>query len=252
MKLAGQVAVVTGAASGQGRAVSILFAQEGAKVVVADINMDGARETVAMIRKSKGKAFAVKCDVAKEPQVKRMMARAVKRFGKLTILYNNAGTFKQDPDLISTQELDSWRKIIDVNLTGTFLCCKYGAPEIEKAGGGAIVNVASTLGLTGTHGLMTYVSSKHGAIGLTKELATELGPKNIRVNAICPGPIDTPMLEKSGIVGERRAQMAARLPLRRIGTPEDVAKLALFLASSDSSFVSGAHIVIDGGTSARY
>jgi len=252
MKLAGQVAIVTGAASGQGRAVSILFAQEGAKVAVADINMAGARETVAMIRKNKGKAFAVKCDVTKEPQVKRLVERTVERFGKLTILYNNAGTFRQGADFITNQDLPGWRRVVDVNLTGTFLCCKHGVLEIEKAGGGVIVNVASSLGLTGTNGLMTYVSSKHGEIGLTKELATELGPKNIRVNAICPGPIDTPMLEKSGVVGERRAQMAARLPLRRIGTPEDVAKLALFLVSNDSSYVSGAHIVIDGGTSARY
>ena len=251
MKLKGQVAIVTGAGSGQGRAVCVLFAAEGASVAVTDVNYASARETLALLRNAGGTGIAIKCDVTKEAQIRRMVERTVERFGRLDILYNNAGAFFKEADRVDALDQKNWRRIIDTNLMGTYLCSKYAIPEMIKVGGGKIVNVASTLGLGASEGFAAYVSSKHGEVGLTKQMSLEYGPQNIRVNAICPGAIDTPMLTASGVVGERRAMMEQMIPLRRIGTPEDIAKAALFLASEDSSFVSGAHIPVDGGNAAR-
>lgn len=251
MKLKGQVAIVTGAASGQGRAVAIRFAKEGAKVALVDINLAGARETLRMMREAGGEGIAIKCDVSKEPQVKRAVERTVARFGRLDILYNNAGAFQRDGDRADSLTQAQWRRVQDVNLMGTLLFSKYAIPEMKKVGGGKIVNVASTLGLMASEGFAAYVSSKHGEVGLTKQMALEYGPDNIRVNAICPGPIDTPMLAASGLVGEKRKALEARIPLRRVGRPEDIASAALFLVSEDSSFVSGIHLPVDGGGAAR-
>lgn len=250
MKLRGQVAIVTGAASGQGRAVALMFAREGASVAIVDIDHPGSRETLRSLREAGGAGMTIKCDVTRETQVRRAVERTVARFGHLDILYNNAGMFQRDNDRVDALTLAQWRRIIDTNLTGTMLFSKYAVPEMVKAGGGKIVNVASTLGLMASPGFAAYVSSKHGEVGLTKQMALEYGPSNVRVNAICPGAIDTPMLTASGVVGEVRKGLEATIPLRRVGTPEEIAKVALFLVSEESSFVSGAHIPVDGGSSA--
>jgi NAD(P)-dependent dehydrogenase (short-subunit alcohol dehydrogenase family) len=234
-----KVVVVTGGAKGIGNATAMAFAREGARVAILDL--DSPSDNL----------FGLKCDVSKEAQVRRAVERTVARFGRLDILYNNAGAFQPDGDRADSLTSAQWHRVLNVNLTGTLLFSKYAVPEMVKAGGGKIVNVASTLGLMASEGFAAYVSSKHGEVGLTKQMALEYGPKNIRVNAICPGPIDTPMLVASGIVGERRRQMEATIPLRRIGTPEDIASAALFFASEDSSFVSGIHLPVDGGGSAR-
>ncbi len=251
MKLRGQVAIVTGAASGQGRAVCVLFAREGAKVAIVDVNHPGSRETLRMVRDAGGEGLAIRCDVTREAQVRRAVARTVARFGRLDILYNNAGAFQRDGDRVDSLTVAQWRRVLDTNLMGTLLFSKHAVPEMARAGGGKIVNVASTLGLMASEGFAAYVSSKHGEVGLTKQMALEYGPRNIRVNAICPGTVDTPMLTEAGVVGEVRRGLEATIPLRRIGTPEEIAKVALFLASEDSSFVSGAHIPVDGGSAAR-
>jgi NAD(P)-dependent dehydrogenase (short-subunit alcohol dehydrogenase family) len=204
MKLKGQVAIVTGAGNGQGRAVSLRFAREGAKVAAVDVEFDAARETVALVRKAGGDGLAIKCDVSKEEQVQRTVERTVAKFGRIDILYNNAGTFQKTGDRADSLTERQWRRVLDVNLMGTLLFSKYCVPYMKKVGGGKIVNVASTLGLMASPGFAAYVSSKHGEVGLTKQMALEYGADGIRVNAICPGTIDTRMLVASGVTGERR------------------------------------------------
>jgi len=252
MKLQGQVAIVTGAGNGQGRAVSLKFAREGAKVAIVDVEFDAAQETLRQVQKAGGDGLAIKCDVSKEPQVKRAVERTVEKFGRVDILYNNAGAFQKVGDSVDAISEANWHRVLNVNVTGTLLFSKHCIPHMKKAGGGKIVNVASTLGLMSSPGFAAYSTSKHGEVGLTKQMALEYGKFGIRVNAICPGTIDTRMLVASGVVGERRKQMAAGIPLRRIGTPDDIASVALFFASNDSSFVSGCHLPVDGGNCARW
>lgn len=252
MKLNGRVSLITGAASGIGKASATLFADEGAKVIVADVDRVGAEGVVKEIIDSGGEAMFVESDVSRSRDVERMVRMAVEEFGKLDILFNNAGIGMHKP-FDETSE-DDWDRVIDVNLKGVFLGCKHAVPQMLKQGGGVIVNTASEIGLVGARNYAAYCASKGGVIQLTRALALELSDKKIRVICLCPGVTSTPLLER-GIRNSpdpeaRRASLIEGVPLRRIATPEEIARGALFLASDDSSFMTGAVLVMDGGATA--
>ncbi|WP_159593747.1 SDR family oxidoreductase [Chelativorans xinjiangense] len=249
--VSGKTALVTGSGAGIGRATAVKFAAEGAKVVVSDVNAEGGEETVAMIEKQDGKAVFIKADVAVSDEVDALIAKAVESFGRLDCACNNAGIEGKIVPFIE-QPLDNFDRIIAVNLRGTFLCLQAEIRQMLKDGGGAIVNLASVAGLIGFPGLAPYVASKHGVNGLTKNAALEYGKQGIRVNAICPGGIDTRMLDslaEQSTGGEitTREMMDPLHPIGRIGTPEEVAELIVWLCSDRASFVTGANIPIDGG-----
>jgi NAD(P)-dependent dehydrogenase (short-subunit alcohol dehydrogenase family) len=251
MKLQGKVALITGASSGIGRATALLFAKEGAKVVVNfSHSKDEADYVVTLIKQAGGEAFAVKADVSKENEVKKMIDEVVKRYKKIDILYNNAGVELQKPISIMTE--DDWNHVLDINLKGMFLCSKYAIPHMLE--GSAIINTASALGLVGSANLTAYSASKGGVVLFTKSLALELAPKT-RVNCICPGAINTPMIRRfiDAAPDPKAAekQLALQHPMGRLGEPEEIAKAALFLASGDSSFVTGHALSVDGGFTAQ-
>jgi NAD(P)-dependent dehydrogenase (short-subunit alcohol dehydrogenase family) len=251
MKLAGQVAIITGGGSGQGRATALLFAQEGAKVVVGDINATGAEETARLINRNEGgQAVAVKVDITKADEVRNLVDAAVSRYGRLDILINNAGAtlFK---DIIETTEED-WDRIVDTNLKGVFLGCKYAIPAMRKSGGGSIVNIASVAGLIGMPQHFAYCAAKAGVIHLTKSLALDHGQENIRINCICPGGVRTPMLGEVIDINDpaQIERIARQHALGRIAEPEEIARVSLFLCSKDASFMTGAAVTVDGGIAA--
>jgi len=257
MRLKGKVALITGAASGIGRATALLFAQEGAKVMCADIDGEGARATAQEIAARGGEAAHVQADVSQEEDARRMVQATVERFGRLDVLFNNAGVESAMP-LTEVPE-EEWDRVIGVNLKGVYLGCKYAIPEMLKTGGGAIVNTASGAGLLGVAGLTTYCASKGGVVLLTKALAVEWARAGIRVNAVCPGVIRTPMVERAierGDMGrgQDREEVWRRLgevhPMGRYGQPEEVARAVLFLASDEASFITGVALPVDGGWSA--
>lgn len=248
-ELNNKVAIVTGGSFGIGRATAILFANRGAKVVVADWVED--QETVETIKKNGGEAIFVKCDVSKESEVKAMVEKTVSTFGGLDIAFNNAGI---EGHSASTHECTSeiWEQTINVNLRGVWLCMKYQIPHMLKRGKGAIVNCASIAGLVGFAGLPAYVASKHGVIGLTKTAAMEYAQQGIRVNAVSPGVIRTPMIDR--FTGKDKAAEKAfeeMEPMGRMGDPEEVASAVLWLCSDGASFVTGESLAVDGGWVAR-
>jgi NAD(P)-dependent dehydrogenase (short-subunit alcohol dehydrogenase family) len=252
----GKVVALTGAAGGIGREAALRFAAEGASVVAADLPGAALDETVALVAAAGGRAIGVGTDVRDESQVKAFIAAAVDTFGGLDALVNNAGIEGPIMPLTDT-DVDHFDNVLAVNVRGVFLGIKHGAPAIAARGGGAIVNLSSVAGLGGTPGIVAYGASKHAVIGLTKTAAMEFAPAQIRVNAICPSPIETRMM-RALEVGMNpddpdavRALMAASIPLGRYGQPYDVAALMLFLCSADASFLSGAAIPIDGAMRAR-
>lgn len=246
-KLDGKVAIITGAASGIGWATAILFATEGAKVVAADWDESKGTKVAEDIRKRGGDATFVKMDVSNPDDVQRTISTAVETYGKLDVLFNNAGMLgEMAPTADCT--LENWERVINVNLKGVFLGMKYAIPELLKNGGGVIVNTASAAGFVGFPTLPAYCASKGGVIQLTKAAALEYARQNIRVNAICPGAIQTPLVQTFISLGEEAQRaMEASEPVGRLGKPEEVARLALYLASDDSSFCTGAPFIIDGG-----
>jgi len=249
--LTGKIALVTGASSGIGRAAALAFAREGAKVVAADVTVEGGEETVSLIKKTGGEAIFVKTNVANASEVEAMVNAAVSTYGRLDCAYNNAGISGKSQSIVDTTE-ENWDRIIAINLTGVWLCMKYEIPAMLKNGGGAIVNTASDAGLAGVKRLGAYVASKHGVVGLTKTAALECAKNGIRVNAVCPGPIETPMLMKGT---DRFPQMIPKMiqaqPNGRLGKPEEIAEAAVWLCSDAASFVTGLAMPVDGGYMAQ-
>ena len=257
MRLKEKVALITGAASGIGRSTSLLFGQEGAKVMCVDVNGEGAERVANQIADSGGEAASLTVDVAREEDVQRMVHEAVERWGRLDILYNNAGIGLGGP--VTQVPEEEWDRLIDINLKGVFLGCKHAIPEMAKQGGGAIVNTASDAGLRGIAWLSTYCASKGGVVLLTKALAVEWAQQGVRVNCVCPGVIRTPILdpfldqaqalfgESAETAWERMAQMH---PIGRVGEPEEVARAVMFLASDEASFITGVALPVDGGLEA--
>lgn len=243
MKLKGKVALITGAASGIGKATAELFVKEGAKVVIADISLGGKK-----VADNLGEnAFFVQVDLKKEEDIEKMIKETIDKFDKIDILMNNAGIGKNI--FIEDMDIEDWNEVIDTNLRSYFLSIKHVVPFMKKQGG-VIVNTASELAFVGDVGWAAYAASKGGIIQLTKVAAVELMDYNIRVNALCPGPTATPMLLE-GITEEEKKRIEKLVPLGRLGKPEEIAKGALFLASDDSSFMTGANLLMDGGIVAK-
>lgn len=249
--LQGKTAIVTGASSGIGRASALRFAEEGARVVCADVDEAGGQETVRLIGEAGGGAVFQRTDVADRAQAEALVQRAVEEFGGLDVAFNNAGTEgTMAPTADATDEV--WDRTIAVNLTGVFYAMRAQIPALRARGGGSIVNCASIAGLVGFPNLPAYVASKHGVVGMTKGAALELAPEGIRVNALCPGVIDTPMIDRAtGGDPEAKGGYAAAEPVHRLGRAEEMADVALWLASERSSFVTGQAIAADGGWTAQ-
>ncbi len=246
--LEGNVALITGAGSGQGRAAAVLFAAEGARVAVAEIDDGGATETVAAIEAAGGEAVAIHADVSQRADCDRMVAETVERFGRLDVLYCNAA-IQMSGRLVDCTE-DEWDATIATNLSAIFWSCRAAIPHMLASGRGSIVNTASTLGLIGSEGYAAYGASKAGLIALTRQIATEYGP-SIRANVIAPGSIDTPRFRKVTAVDDSFLDLLfEHMPLKRLGTADDIARVALFLASDASSYTSGAVVPCDGGLAA--
>src|SRR3990170_2762395 len=250
-KLDGKVAIVTGAASGIGRATADLFAAEGAKVVAADWTWAQGKEVVEAIKSNGRDAVFASVDVSRPEDVQAMVRTAVDRYGGLDVIFNNAGV-EGEQAITADCSLENWDRVININLKGVFLGMKYAIPEMLKRGGGSIINNASVAGLVGFRGIPAYCASKGGVIQLTRAAALEYADQGIRVNCLCPGVIDTPMVERfTHDNPDALAQLKQLEPVGRLGRPQEVAELALFLASDRSSFITGAIIPVDGGLVAR-
>jgi NAD(P)-dependent dehydrogenase (short-subunit alcohol dehydrogenase family) len=257
-RLVNKVAIVTGAGSGIGRAASLRFALEGAAVVCADVSGETAERTASEARAAGHDAIASQVDVSASADVQRVVEECVAAYGRVDVLYANAGVGGVG-NAIDTDE-DEWQRVIGINLTGVWLCAKYALPHMVAAGSGSIVNQASIGGIVGVPSVAAYSAAKAGVIGLTRQMALDFAPRGVRVNAIAPGTVSTPLVQgiwekgaglvSGGDLSEREAAAAAVYPLKRIGTPDDIANLALFLASDESSWITGAVYVVDGGKTA--
>lgn len=249
--LEGKIALVTGAGSGIGQTTAVTFAREGAKVVAADINLADAEKTAHSIESAGGEAIAVKVDVSKSADVEAMVKAVVNEYGRLDCAFNNAGIGSRGQSTIDYTEED-FDRTIAINLKGVWLCMKYEIPQMLKQGSGAIVNTASIMGVVGIDNSSAYVAAKHGVVGLTKTAALEFARKGIRVNAVCPGVIETPMvLRYTDEHPEVKEKYISRTPLGRLGNPQEVAETVVWLCSDDASFIHGHPMVIDGAWTAQ-
>jgi NAD(P)-dependent dehydrogenase (short-subunit alcohol dehydrogenase family) len=242
--------VITGAGGGMGREAALVFSSEGARVCVADIDGDAAQTTAA----EAGDAFAIEVDVADDASVRRMYETTAERYGSVHVLYNNAGISPADDASILETEVDAWQRVQDVNTKGVYLCCKHGIPYLLDAGGGSVINVASFVALVGAAtSQISYTASKGAVLSLSRELAVQFARRGVRVNALCPGPVETPLLLR--IFGDDPAAYERRrihLPMGRLAKPREVVNAALFLASDESSYVNGTTFLVDGGLTAAY
>ena len=253
MRLEGKTALITGAGSGMGRLAAEMFAREGAAVVACDIDPEGLRETVERVHGAGGTILGLEGDVTRAEDVRRWVNEAVATYGKLNVLFNNAGVLPEEDGSVTDVDEAVFEHVLDVNLKGVYLCCKFGAPALIRAGGGSIVNVASFVALLGcTVPQDAYTASKGGVLSLTRSLAVQFGSHGVRANAICPGPIETPLLRELLRDPEARRRRLSRIPLGRFGQPEDVVNAALYLASDESAWMTGTTFVVDGGISVNY
>ena len=252
-RLEGKVALITGAGSGMGRSAAELFAGEGARVVVTDVVDAAGDETVAAVKAAGGEATFVHADVSRAADCEAMVQCATDTYGGLHVLYNNAGIFPADDGGVLDTPESTWEKVMEINLKGVWLGCRAGIPAMIASGGGSIVNVASFVAIVGAAtAQIAYTSSKGGVLAMTREIAVEYARRGIRANALCPGPIQTPLLEELLSDPARRARRMVHIPMGRLGRAEELARAALFLASDDASFMTGASLVVDGGITAAY
>ena len=249
--LENKVALVTGAGSGIGRASSLILAREGAKMVVSDIDASGAEETLSLIKERGGDGVFVHADVSKSNDVQELISRAVSTYGRLDCAYNNAGIEGYMSGRLHEYPEETWDRLVDINIKGVWLCLKYEIPLMLEQGGGAIVNTASVAGLVGARRLSAYIASKHAVVGLTKAAALEYAQDGIRVNAVCPGTIDTPMLDRLIAGWKTDEDMNTRQPIGRMGTPAEVAETVAWLCSDAASLVTGIAMAVDGGQTAE-
>ena len=252
MRLQDKVALITGAGSGIGREAAQLFAREGAKVVAVDLNDDAGQESVSLIEADGGIAHFVRADVSCRRDCENMVAQAERQFGSVNVLFNNAGIMHSDDGDASATDEEVWDVTMNVNLKGVFWGCKFGIPALLRAGGGSISNTASFVALLGAATpQIAYTASKGGVLAMTRELAVIHARQNVRVNALCPGPLRTELLMSFLDTEEKRQRRLVHIPMGRFGEAKEIAQAALFLASDESSYMTGAEFVVDGGMTAR-
>lgn len=253
MRLQDKVAIITGAGSGIGREAALIFAREGAAVVVADLKDQDGVAVVDEIKAAGGEALFVHTDVAQAASVEALMAATEERFGRLNVIFNNAGIFPDADGSVTDTSEETWDLVMNVNLKGVFLGCKYAIPLLQRSGGGSIINVASFVALIGAAApQIAYTASKGGVLSMTREIAVEFARQNIRANALCPGPVDTPLLASILSDPVKRQRRLVHIPPGRFAQAREIANAALFLASDESSFVNGATFTVDGGITAAY
>ena len=254
MRLEGKVSIITGGGSGMGRVAALLFAGQGAKVVVAEYSEKAGSETVALVSAAGGEATFVRTDVSSEPDAKAMVDHAIATYGRLDTLYNNAGVMPEADHSVVDTDVATWDAVMAVNVRGVYLGCKYAVPAMIEGGGGSIINIASFVALLGCSVPQdAYTASKGAVLSLTRSLAVQFGPKGIRTNAICPGPVETPLLMDWLLKDEAAKKLRlARNPTGRFGKPEEIVQMAIYLASDESRWTNGASLVIDGGITVNY
>jgi NAD(P)-dependent dehydrogenase (short-subunit alcohol dehydrogenase family) len=254
MRLQDKVTIVTGGASGMGRVAADMFAKEGARLVLADVSEEAVESAAEDVRKAGGEATAVVADVSKEADAKKMVDHAVSTFGRVDVLYNNAGVMPAADHSVVDTDVDTWDKVMAVNVRGVFLGCKYAIPKMVDQGSGSVINIASFVAILGCSVPQdAYTASKGAVLSLTRSLAVQFGPHGVRTNAICPGPVETPLLMDWLVKDEEAKRIRlARNPTGRFGKPEEIVYMAMYLASDESKWTNGASLVVDGGISVNY
>jgi NAD(P)-dependent dehydrogenase (short-subunit alcohol dehydrogenase family) len=254
MRLQDKVSIITGGASGMGRVAAQMFAAEGARVVVADVTEEAAESVVADVRAAGGQATAVVADVSKEADARRMVDHAIATYGRVDVLYNNAGIMPQADHSVIDTSVEDWDRVMAVNVRGVFLGCKYAIPKMVEQGSGSVINISSFVALVGCSNPQdAYTASKGAVLALTKSLAVQFAPQGVRTNAICPGPVETPLLMDWLVKDEEAKRIRlARNPTGRFGKPEEIVYMAIYLASDESRWTNGAAMVVDGGITVNY